>query len=498
MLAKIEGKKLLFFEYTQDELDEVKKLLFWEGDDYHPSETLLLEEDGQFYTFWGLHDLLTKKLKVKLVNSPLESYDPYPGIPKDFLQGISLYDYQIAAIRKCVSLKRGIVSMPTASGKTEVVIGLLQYLFRDDKRVKQALIVVPTFGLAEQFYERFILRGFPPDFVGRIHGECRDVDKPVTIGVINSLVRGYREVPEIRRIIEESQAVIFDECQHIQANTYVEVALGTNSDYTLCFSGTPFHADDADEILETSGDTLTLGLAGKPIFELRQKYLVDKGIIARPFVFFKSLPGQLSKYPGRFNDIYKTHVVNNLTRNELIVKYAKKFQEINFPTLILVQRKEHALNLMEILKDPKAIFISGGAKAVSYDSNGLMDEYIIDYNTFRNDFEEGKWDILIATQVADEGWDIPAIQALIMAGAGKSKIKQLQRLGRAVRKKKDSINHAYVVDFIDRGHIYLFAQYKKRRKRYEDLEIEILADEMEFNRLLFWHQEKLKEEGNND
>jgi hypothetical protein len=41
----------------------------------------------------------------------------------------------------------------------------------------------------------------------------------------------------------------------------------------------------------------------------------------------------------------------------------------------------------------------------------------------------------------------------------------------------------------------LFAQYKKRVQRYEDLEIEVITDEMEFNRLLFWHkleQEELK------
>jgi superfamily II DNA or RNA helicase len=291
------------------------------------------------------------------------------------------------------------------------------------------------------------------------------------------------------------EGYLFHNCHHIQASTWTELALGVkNDEYLLCFSGTPFHADDADDILDTSGDALTFGLAGKPIFELRQKYLVDKGIIARPFVFFKSLPGQLSKYPGRFNNIYKTHIVNNSTRNELIVKFAKRFQEIDFPTLILVQRKEHALNLMEMMKDPKAIFVSGGANAVSYDSNGMVEEFKIDYNVFRSNFEDGQWNILIATQVFDEAIDIPSIQSLIMAGAGRSKIKQLQRLGRGVRKKKDKINHAYIVDFIDRGHVYLFAQYKKRRQRYEDLEIEIIADEMEFNRLLYWHKEELKNE----
>jgi superfamily II DNA or RNA helicase len=489
--AKIEGKKLFFFDYSQEEIDKVGKLLSWEGDDYHPPETLLLKDNDQFYTFWGLYSLLSKKVKMELVNPPEDSAVEYPPISADFLQGITLYDYQAAAARKCLSVKRGIVSIPGAGGKTEIIIAIIQELLTSS-RIDKALIVVPTFGLAEQFYERFMLRGFPSDSVGRIHGEIKEVDRPITIGVINSLVRGYRESPEIKKIVEESQAVMWDECHHCQAPTWLELAEGTRSEYTLCFSGTPFHADEEEDILDTSGDALTYGLAGKPIFEISLRYLVEKGIVARPFVFFKSLSGKLSKYPGRFTNIYKTHIVNNSTRNELIVKYAEHFQEINFPTLILVQRKEHAMNLLNMLKDQKAIFIYGGANAVSFDSNGMLDEYKIDYNTFRGNFEDGMYNILIATQVFDEAIDIPSIQALIMAGAGRSKIKQFQRFYRAGRKKKDHINHSYIVDFIDREHVWLFAQSKKRRQRYEDLEIEIINDEMEFNRLLHWHKRELK------
>jgi len=498
MRARIEGKRLLFFDYSQEEIDKVKELLSWEGDDYHPSETLLLEENGQFYTFWGLYSLLKKKVKLDIVNPPEDQIENYPLVPTDLLSGITLYNYQVAAIRKCLIMKRGIVCVPSSGGKTECIIGVVQSLFKDwlcnGLVIHRVLIVVPTFGLAEQFYERFILRGFTSDLVGRIHGEIKEVDKPITIGVINSLVKGYRENEDIRKIIEESEAVIFDECHHIQASTYVEVALGLKNDnYLLCFSGTPFHADNEEDILDTSGDAITYGLAGKTIFEVSQKYLVDQGIIAKPFVFFKSLPGRLSKYPGKFNNIYKTNIVNNTLRNELIVKFAKRFQEINFPTLILVQRKEHAMNLLEMLKDPRSIFIYGGANAVSYDLNGMMEEFKIDYNIFRQHFEEGRYDILIATQVFDEAIDIPAVQALIVGGAGRSKIKQFQRFGRVTRKKKGNINHAYIVDFIDRSHVYLFAQYKKRRQRYEDLEIEVIIDEMEFNRLLYWHKEEVNE-----
>ena len=67
-----------------------------------------------------------------------------------------------------------------------------------------------------------------------------------------------------------------------------------------------------------------------------------------------------------------------------------------------------------------------------------------------------------------------------MAGGGKSRIKNLQRIGRGLR-RKEGLNEVYIIDFDDKTHVYLASQSKKRKILYqEDIEATIIEDEDEF------------------
>jgi len=73
--------------------------------------------------------------------------------------------------------------------------------------------------------------------------------------------------------------------------------------------------------------------------------------------------------------------------------------------------------------------------------------------------------IIIATSLADEGLDIPRLDALITAGAGKSNTRILQRVGRVLRLfqgKQDPI----IVDFYDNVK-YMQGQTLKRIQIYK-------------------------------
>ena len=80
-----------------------------------------------------------------------------------------------------------------------------------------------------------------------------------------------------------------------------------------------------------------------------------------------------------------------------------------------------------------------------------------------------------------------------MAGAGKSRVKVLQKLGRGIRRKKIGLNRVYILDFMDRSHIYLFQQYKKRLEYMEEVDATIIGDEYKFNNMIYEHSENLKE-----
>ena len=69
-------------------------------------------------------------------------------------------------------------------------------------------------------------------------------------------------------------------------------------------------------------------------------------------------------------------------------------------------------------------------------------------NWVRQEFLKNGIDIIVASVVYDQGVDLPNLDALILAGSGKSSGRALQRLGRVIRPYPGKKN-AIVVDFID-------------------------------------------------
>jgi superfamily II DNA or RNA helicase len=64
------------------------------------------------------------------------------------------------------------------------------------------------------------------------------------------------------------------------------------------------------------------------------------------------------------------------------------------------------------------------------------------------DMRNGKISLLIASTIADVGLDIPRLQCIVEAGAGKSSVTALQRLGRIMRPFEDK-NECLFVTYRD-------------------------------------------------
>ena len=62
--------------------------------------------------------------------------------------------------------------------------------------------------------------------------------------------------------------------------------------------------------------------------------------------------------------------------------------------------------------------------------------------------KSGELDVLVASKIFDQGIDIPQLDALILAGSGKSSGRALQRIGRVIRGNEGK-DKAIVVDFFD-------------------------------------------------
>jgi len=87
-------------------------------------------------------------------------------------------------------------------------------------------------------------------------------------------------------------------------------------------------------------------------------------------------------------------------------------------------------------------------------------------------FENGELRVLISSNIFNEGISIPAIQRLIIASGGKSKVETLQKLGRGLRVTKDK-KHVMVYDFYDAGNVFTERHSKERMKLYKQAGFDI-------------------------
>lgn len=492
MKVEVKGKYLYFRDFTNSEFVKLNRLLSWEDKFAKTigktsiSSLLLQDKEGTYYTFYGIADLIKDEFSAFDFTSE-EGVETHPlTVSNTVLKNITLRDYQVMAIRKAVNIRRGILELPTSAGKTEVALGIIQTL-RNEGLIKNALIITPSVPITTQFKDRAILRGYKESDIGLLYGKAKEFGRFLTCAVINTLAVGIKNKDDnIINLIKNADVIILDEAHHCSSDSFQRVVTLAESQYLIGLSGTPFK--DRKKILDSYSDTLVCGLLGKVIMKISQRYLVDRGYIAETQIFMKVVPGSYKKYRAQFNTVYKREVTSNKVRNGFIVQYCKEFSNKHLTTIVSVNVKEHANILIRMVKEKypeiNVVCFFGGSE-VAYMENGDLIKYPVDQDKFFQDVEGGMYDVVIATQVMDEGVDLPSVGALIMAGGGKSLRQVRQRLGRGVRCKKTGKNEVFILDFMDRGHIWMFSQSKKRLDIYlDEVETDVLERESEFLELI--------------
>jgi superfamily II DNA or RNA helicase len=77
--------------------------------------------------------------------------------------------------------------------------------------------------------------------------------------------------------------------------------------------------------------------------------------------------------------------------------------------------------------------------------------------------------VLICSTIADMGLDLPILEALVLAGGGKSSTRHLQRIGRVVRTNLDK-KSALVMDFDDSHVSTWLGKHEQERRKIEHAE----------------------------
>lgn len=341
-------------------------------------------------------------------------------------------DYQERAVRASVANGNGIIKAATGSGKTTIAARTI-FAFQSP-----AVFIVHTRDLLYQTIESFS-RMFPKEKIGQI-GDGVFNFQNITVATMQSLAiiggvkyesckydedntsakedKKFWAREEIKKKFAEYKdnvaVVMFDEVQLISSQT----AFGTRflfdkANYAFGYSASPWRDDGSDLMIEAA--------FGPRICDITASELIDLGYLVQPHIIVKQVRNNI--YKGKtYSEIYQSAIVDNALRNIQVVTDAWNEFKIGRNTLVLVTRIAHGEILENAFRSMNipATFISGRSK-------------MADRKRVIQEMRDGKKQIVIASTIADVGLDVPRLESIIEAGAGKSSVTALQRLGRVMR-----------------------------------------------------------------
>jgi len=376
-------------------------------------------------------------------------------------------DYQQEVIDKATKQQRGIIKVATGGGKTAIGAGIISKL-----GVGPFIFYVTSQDLLRQAkseLQRFLnINGLPID-VGVIGGgkcEVRDVNIMTVQTACRALGEKYKKFDDedsekeelsqeakdrydvIANLIHNAKGMICDEVQHWAAETCQVIADHSyNARFRYGLSATPWR--------DMGDDLLIDACFGRQIADINASFLIKKGILVRPTIYFVHTRKKLDD-EATYQTAYKEGIVQNEERNLMIANIAQNMVSEKRNVLILVKHIEHGTLLEALI--PDSFFINGSH------SDKMRAGHI-------EEMRIKKAPITIATSIFDEGVDVKPLDGLILAGSGKSQTRALQRIGRVIRTYEDVATNfvkkdAYVVDFHDNMK-YMLGHSRARRRIYE-------------------------------
>lgn len=333
-------------------------------------------------------------------------------------------DYQLEATAHCIRNDRAIILSPTASGKS-LIIYLLSQFYK-----KRTLIIVPTISLVKQMAGDFKTYGYT--------NECKQitggVDKENIIEDI--VVTTWQSVYEMpKKWFEQFDVVIGDEAHLFKAKSLTTIMQKLSGcKYRFGFTGTLDGTETHKLVLE--------GLFGTVKSFVKTKDLITDGTVADLEIKILVL-----KYSDEICKACKDlkyqdemdFIVRNQKRNKFITNLV---ESLKGNTLVLFQYVEkHGKDLYNIMlnninKDRKVFFVFGGTDAETRESIRSITE------------KESNAIIIASYGTFSTGINIKNLHNIIFASPSKSRIRNLQSIGRGLR-KSETKNNCVLYDIAD-------------------------------------------------
>jgi len=336
---------------------------------------------------------------------------------KDYINSITKIKprpYQIEGVSDCLKHNRRLLVSPTASGKSLMIYSLVRYYVHKGQKI---LLVVPTTSLVEQMYKDFIEYGWDAkNHCHRIYSgrEITNTNE-VTITTWQSVFRMEKSFFKDYDVIIGDEAHLFKSKSLVNIMTKLE-----HAKYRFGFTGTLDGTQTHKWVLE--------GLFGPSYKVTKTEKLMREGHLSQ-----LDIQCLVLKHPPKKFETYEDelqYLISHEQRNNFITNLAL---DLKGNTLILYSRVEtHGAILYEKINnikhtDRKVFFVHGGVDAEQRES-------------IREITENEKNAIIVASYgTFSTGINIKRLHNVIFASPSKSRVRNLQSIGRVLRKGKDKV-----------------------------------------------------------
>ena len=357
------------------------------------------------FNFEGIQDVIGEKQRA---TEELHQFIEELNLP------FSPRDYQMEAFRTAVQYGRQLLLSPTASGKSLIIYLLARYYN------KKTIIIVPTTSLVEQMAKDFIDYGYDEE-ICKIYAGQPVFDSAITITTWQSFAKAPKEV------MQSFDVVVGDEAHLFKAQTLkgilekmktTAIRIGT----TGTLDGSECHRLQLE------------GMFG-PVKKVISSYqLMEEGTIAKiniQCVILRHTKQKKMTYQEEMDYLcsseernkFITNLVSSLKGNTLVLfQYVEKHGEVLYPML------------------------DGRVKDLHYVFGGTDTE---DREKVRELVEKSNDSVILASYgTFSTGINIKKIDNVVFASPSKSRIRNLQSIGRGLRKAdgKDSMRLFDIAD----------------------------------------------------
>jgi len=338
--------------------------------------------------------------------------------------------YQLESFTHSVRHNRSMILSPTGSGKS-LIIYLLSRFYNE-----KTLIVVPTVSLVRQMYSDFKDYGYGQECKLISAGVDKEIiDEDITITTWQSIYK----MP--KKWFDQFNVVIGDEAHLFKAKSLTTIMTKlSDCKYRFGFTGTLDGTETHKLVLE--------GLFGQVQSFVKTKQLIDGDTLAdlriKILVLKYGEATRKAQKEAKYHD-EMDFITQNSKRNNFISNLALSLEGNSLILFSFVEKHGKILYDLvnnKIAKDRKLFFVFGGTDADTRESIRAITE------------KEDNAIIIASYGTFSTGVNIRNLHNIVFASPSKSRIRNLQSIGRGLR-KSDSKSQCTLYDIADD------LQYKK-------------------------------------